>query len=174
MGVVRRMGNVSRARLSGMTNRWSIKFLECINNVKPFDDGKFDFVKQRHLPGRTPAHYKCGKDSFYGITDGDGPRNGFAFYPKGGASFYNKTVLAKGTSFLGEFKSNQPYTGDVYLIGPKKQYTLVKGARIKFDSLDGRNGSVDRDGTRRRLEELTGHSTISRLLREERRAAATA
>merc|ERR1711964_949354 len=157
MGVVRRMGNVSRARLSGMTNRWSIKFQECINNVKPFDDGKFDFVKQRHLPGRTPAHYKCGKNSFYGITDGDGPRNGFAFYPNG-ASFY-KTKFPEGTSFLGEFKSNQPYNGKVYL--GKKQYVLVKGAPVKFDSLEGRTGA------RRRLEELTGHSTISRLLREE-------
>merc|ERR1711964_530998 len=130
------------------------------------EDDMFDF--SRHPAGRTPSYYhdKHAGNIFYGITDGAGPWNGFAHYPNG--AVFTNTKFAKRTSFLGEFNVNclnEPYNGKVY-VANKKGYSLRKGTREGAfdDSLEAQTGG-------RRLQELTGHSTISRLLREERRSA---
>merc|ERR1711964_103990 len=104
---------------------------------------------------------------FFGLQDDKGPMYGFWWNPK-------NTNL----SFLGEFNtedwSNAPYNGKVFRCSITHQdfpgadrYALEKGVRTKDfdDSLEARCG-------RRRLEEMTSHSMITRILREERRASA--
>merc|ERR1711964_607809 len=135
------------------------KFPGFRNVVKKFlKDGMFDF--SRHPADRTPAYYhdKRAGNIFYGITDGVGPWTGFALYSQ------------KKRSFLGKFESNRPYDGEMFTASiedplSERRYTLAKGKK-SFDSLERQ------DGNGRRLQELMGHSTISRLLREERRATA--
>merc|ERR1712096_120643 len=114
-------------------------------------------------------YYTDGGVMFFGLQDDKGPMYGFWWNPK-------NTNL----SFLGEFNtedwSNSPYNGKMFMCSITDQdfpgtdrYALEKGVATKdFDD----SGKAQSGDGRRRLEEMAGHSMITRILREERRASA--
>jgi len=134
-------------------------------------------------------------DEFEGVFKEGRPLNGILSYPGGdefdghfdkdGNPFNGTLTFDEGTcKFEGDIENGKPWSGictdergDKFEMEDGKCIEVLEDSRLQTQSAppvrrEERPRVVMRAASfRRRLEELTGHSTISRILREENRTA---